>query len=72
MNAFVTMSVLWTAFVAAVAWPNMRKSGAAVRWFSLLLIGGAFAVSYYVWDAQLWFSPAVWIMRALDPLIPFP
>jgi hypothetical protein len=70
MNTFVFVMLLWAAFIGIMMWPVMRRAGAAVRWFSILLVAGGYAVCFYVWKLQLWTSPAIWIMRVLEPVIP--
>jgi hypothetical protein len=70
MNTFLFVMLLWAGFVGIFIWPNMRGRGAAVRWLSILLVAGAYAVCFYVWKSQLWTSPAIWIMRFLEPIIP--
>ncbi len=70
MNTFVSAMLLWAVFIGFIIWPVMRRAGAAVRWISVLLVAGGYGACFYVWKVQQWISPAVGIMRVLEPVIP--
>jgi len=72
MSTFVSVMLIWVGFLAAVIWPSFRTTAKPVRWIALLFIAAGFALSYYVWMAQRWTPPVLWIMRVMEPFAPRP
>lgn len=72
MSTFLSIMLLWASYVAAVVWPCARDASKPVKWTAATTVLLGFALSYYVWMAQHWTPPAIWIMRLLSPITPSP